>query len=75
MRIRVKVHARSREDSVKLLEDGSYRVNVKALPADGKANAAVCVLLAKHFKTSKSAVRVFLGGTSANKVIEIDTAE
>lgn len=73
MRIRVKVRPRSRENSVVgPLEDGSYRVNVKALPESGKANAAVCEMIAKHFKTSKSAVRVFLGGTSSNKVIDIE---
>lgn len=72
MRINVKVHARSKRESVTSLEDGSYKVEVKAPPVEGAANAAICELLAEYFKKSKSKIRVVLGATSNHKVIEID---
>lgn len=71
MRINIKVHARSKRDSVTPLPDGSFKVEVKAPPVDGAANKAICDLIAEHFKTSKQNVAVILGGTSNKKVIEI----
>ncbi|MBO5949625.1 MAG: DUF167 domain-containing protein [Fibrobacteraceae bacterium] len=72
MRIQVKAHARSRRESVVKQADGSFKVDVKAPPSDGEANAAICKLLAEYFHKPKSAVRVILGGTNSKKVIEID---
>ena len=49
MRIQVKAHARSRRESVVKQADGSFKVDVKAPPSDGEANAAICKLLAEYF--------------------------
>ncbi|MBO5422935.1 MAG: DUF167 domain-containing protein [Fibrobacteraceae bacterium] len=72
MRIQVKAHARSRREAVNPQPDGSFKVEVKAPPSDGEANAAICKLLAEYFHKPKSAVRVVLGGTNSRKVIEVD---
>lgn len=72
MRVQVKVHPRSRREQVVPQPDGSFKVDVKAPPADGEANAAVCAVLAEYFKKPKSAVRVVLGGTNSRKVVEIE---
>ena len=73
MKVSIKVHARSKRESVTgPLEDGSYKVDVKAPPVDGAANEAICELLAGYFKKSKSSVRVILGNTNNRKVVEID---
>ena len=72
MRIQVKAHARSRRESVVKQADGSFKVDVKAPPSDGEANAAICKLLAEYFHKPKSAVRVILGGTNSKKVIEFE---
>ena len=40
MKINIKVHARSKRESVVELPDGSYKVEVKAPPVDGAANEA-----------------------------------
>ena len=58
MRINIKVHARSKRESV------------TALP-DGAANEAICELLAEHFKVHKRDVKVVLGSTNNKKVVEI----
>jgi uncharacterized protein len=48
------------------------KVCVRAVPEDGKANAAVEKLIAKHLGIPKSAVRVVTGGKNRLKALEID---
>lgn len=71
MKVNVKVHAKSKRESVVQEANGSLKVCVKAPPIDGAANAAVCELLAKHFGVRKSCVTIILGTTSNKKVVEI----
>ena len=72
MKIQVKVHARSKRESITELPDGSYKIEVKEPPVDGKANIAICNIVASYFKKHKREVRVLLGETNNKKVIEID---
>ena len=73
MKIKIKVHARSKRERVwGPLPDGSYKVEVKSPPVEGAANEAVCLLLAEFFKKPKRAVRILLGSTNSKKVVEID---
>lgn len=71
MRVNIKVHARSKRESVTVLPDGSLKVEVKAPPVEGAANEAICELLAEHYKVHKRDVKVVLGSTSNKKVVEI----
>jgi hypothetical protein len=71
MRINIKVHARSKRESITPLPDGSYKVDVKAPPVDGAANEAICELIAEHFHVHKRDVSVVVGSTNNKKVIEI----
>jgi uncharacterized protein (TIGR00251 family) len=48
------------------------KVRVRAVPEDGKANAAVEKLIAKQLGLPKSAVRVVTGGKNRLKGLEID---
>ena len=73
MRVSIKVHARSKRESVTKLPDGTYKVEVKAPPVDGAANEAICELMAEHFGVHKREVSVIAGATSNKKVIEIKT--
>ena len=74
MKMNIKVHARSKRESVVgPLADGSYKVDVKAPPIEGRANEAVCELIAEFLGKPKSSVRVVQGSTSSRKVIEIDS--
>ncbi len=72
MKIQVKVHARSKREGIVPQPDGSYKVDVKAPPVEGKANEAVCKVLAEFFKKPKSSVRVVQGATNSRKVVEVD---
>jgi uncharacterized protein (TIGR00251 family) len=61
----------SKDEVVGLLDDGSLKVKVTAPPDKGKANAAICELLADEFNVAKRNVRIVRGGTSHTKQIEI----
>lgn len=62
---------RASKDEV-TVRDGRVFVRVTAAPTDGKANAAVCALLAKTLGVPKSAVRVQRGAASRAKVVSIE---
>jgi hypothetical protein len=69
--LEVRVQPRANRNEV-TVRDGRVLVRVTAAPADGKANAAVCALLAKSLGVPKGAVRVQRGATSRDKVVSID---
>ena len=47
------------------------KVRVRAIPDEGKANKAVCSLVAKFLRVPKSAVSVAAGMTSRHKRLQI----
>ena len=53
------------------LEDGTFKVWLSSVPENGKANEELIALLSKHFGCKKNQVRIVLGETTRNKVIEI----
>ncbi|MBC8167331.1 MAG: DUF167 domain-containing protein, partial [Bryobacteraceae bacterium] len=69
----VKVIPKSSKDEVTgLLDDGSLRLKVTAAPVKGKANSAVCELLAEQFNVPKRNVEVLRGETSHIKQIRVN---
>jgi uncharacterized protein YggU (UPF0235/DUF167 family) len=72
VRIRVRVVPRSSRESLEVDDGGGLRVRVSAAPEGGKANAAVCSVLAKALGVPKSAVRVVRGESARDKVLEVD---
>lgn len=72
MEVPVRVIPRARRDELAGLRDGRLLVRVTAPPVDGKANAAVCGLLARAAGVPKSAVTVVRGDTARDKVVAID---
>ena len=50
----------------------ALKVQVTAVPEDGKANAALIKLLAKIWRVPKSSVSVVSGATDRNKVLFIE---
>ena len=74
MTIRVKVIPKSsRNEIAGKLDDGTWKIKVTAAPERGKANAAVCELLARRFEVPKSSVEVVSGHTSHLKQVRIET--
>lgn len=76
-RLAVRVQPKASADRVEgwtadTLGRACLKVRVRAVPEDGKANAAVEKLIAKWLGVPKSAVRVVTGGQSRLKGLEID---
>lgn len=71
--MRIIVHVRSRSKRVKIekINEGQYRVWVRAVPEKGKANTELLELLADHFQVAKSSVRIVLGKTAREKLVEV----
>lgn len=72
MKIFVKAKPNSKNESVKKLSENSVEVCVKEPPVKGKANVAIIMALAKHFKVPFSAVKIISGHTSRQKIVEIN---
>ena len=71
-RITVKVHPRARRNSVTGRLGETYKLDLAAPPADGRANEACIRFLAEVTGVAASRVRIVLGLTSRTKVIEIE---
>ena len=72
MDIKVKVVPRSRNtEFAGVMDDGTMKVKVAAVPEDGKANRELCVFLARHYKVPQDNVIVVSGAASQRKVIRI----
>ncbi|MEN9626050.1 MAG: putative YggU family [archaeon] len=74
MLITVTVRASSGKEEIFLLDDGSYRVLLKAPAEEGKANLALLKLLQKYFKKhgeKNCHIKIIKGMTSKNKIIEV----
>jgi len=67
--ITVKVIVNSRRPGVEIDDSGRLKVRVSQPPEDGKANAAVLELLARHFKVRRSSLEIIKGATSRHKDI------
>lgn len=69
---RVKVKLFSKQQSIKEEPDGSFTINLKSAPVDGKANDELIKLLAEKFDVAKANIRIKSGLSSRQKVVEID---
>lgn len=74
--INVHVTPKSGRDEVVGFEDGPQgnvlKIRITAPPADGKANKAVCKLIAAELGVPKTAVDVASGASSRYKRIAVD---
>jgi uncharacterized protein len=71
MKLSVTVKPNAKKDAVVLLKDGGLVVSLKAPSREGKANARLFAVLATHFDTSPSCIRIVSGMTSRKKIVEI----
>ena len=70
--LRLKVKPASRVEELAQLEDGSWLARVKAPPVDGKANAAVIALVARHFGLRKAQVSISSGASGRMKLVQLE---
>lgn len=73
--LKIKVKPGAKTESLVAAEDGSWIASVKAQPVDGKANAALLALVARHFAVARSAVQLKSGAGSRFKLIQVHGAE
>lgn len=73
--VRIRVQPRAKRDEIAGFRDGVFVVRTTAPPVDGKANAAVCALVAKRAGVPKSAVSVVRGAGSRDKVLRVEGLE
>ena len=72
MKIFIKAKTNAREEKIEKVSKNRFNISVKASPIQGKANIAIVKVLAKYLNVSPSAIRIVAGGTSRNKIIEIN---
>ena len=74
IRIEVKVKPQARTSELVEPAQGAtlWQAKLKSPPVDGKANAELIALVAKHFRCPRSAVSIKLGARGRNKWVDID---
>jgi uncharacterized protein len=70
-RIAVRVQPRARHDEIVAVREGVLVVRVTAPALEGRANRAVCKLLAERLGTPRTSVTVLRGEHHRDKVLEI----
>ncbi|MDB5822675.1 MAG: hypothetical protein JWR21_1379 [Herminiimonas sp.] len=70
--IRVKVKPNARVSALAEAVDGTWLAQLKAPPADGKANDELIALVARHFVCSRSSVSVKSGAAARLKLVKIE---
>ena len=71
-RIPVRLIPRARANEVAGEREGALLVRVTAPPVDGRANAALCELIAKHLGIAARRVSVVHGQASRRKVVQVE---
>lgn len=69
--IQVKVKPNAKQSLLEEQPDGSWRASLKSPPVDGKANAELIALLAKHFGCAKRDVEIKAGQSSRLKTVKL----
>ncbi len=70
--IEVRLRPRGRKDELLGMRDGVLQARVTAPPVDGKANRALCRLIAKRADVAPSRVSVARGEKSRTKLIRVE---
>jgi len=69
--ISVRVQPRARSDALTVVRDGVLVVRLTAPPLDGRANDALCRLIAGRLGIKTSGVEILRGHRSREKVVRI----
>jgi len=70
--LQVKVKPRARESSLAQGADGTWLAQLKSPPVDGKANAELIALVARHFGCARAAVSIKSGASGRLKLVRVD---
>ncbi|MQA73887.1 MAG: DUF167 domain-containing protein [Solirubrobacterales bacterium] len=70
--LEVRVQARAGRDEIAGERDGRILVRVGAPPVQGRANRAVCRVIAKRARVPRGAVSVVRGERSRDKLVRVE---
>ena len=70
--VTVRLKPRAKRNALVREQDGVLHVSVAAAPVDGKANAALCKLIAKRVGVARGQVSVIRGERSREKLVRIE---
>ena len=68
----IRVQPRAKRTEVAGERGGAVVIRVNAPPVDGRANEAVCRLIAKRLGVPRTAVRIVRGESARDKLVRID---
>lgn len=68
----VRLTPRAKRNAIVSGDDGLLRVSVAAAPVEGRANAALCKLIAKRAGVARGQVSVIRGERSREKVVRVE---
>lgn len=71
MQLLIRVIPNAKKEEI-VEEDGVLKVKVRQVPEDGKANAAVIKMLAKHYGVKARQVTIVKGEKSRQKMVVIE---
>ena len=71
-RVAIRTQPRARSDELVALRDGVLLVRVTAPPVDGRANDAVCRLLAEALGVRPSRLAIVRGDRARDKVVAVE---
>lgn len=70
--LQVRVHPSARKTQIKnVMADGTIKIDIAAVPEDGKANAALVEFLAVEFEVKRSNIEIISGETNRKKTVRI----
>lgn len=72
--IEVRLTPRASRDQIAGVRDGILRCRVTAPPVDGRANRALCKLVAKRLGVAPSRVRIERGEKGRTKILSVEGA-
>jgi uncharacterized protein (TIGR00251 family) len=70
--VTVRLKPRARRNALVREHDGVLHASVAAAPVDGKANAALCKLIAKRAGVARGQVSIIRGERSREKVVRVE---
>jgi len=71
-RVAVRLQPRASRDEIVEERDNALVVRVTAAPVEGKANDALCRLIAKRAGVAPTKVSIVRGHTARDKVVEVE---
>ncbi len=70
--LEVKVKPNARASTLRVNETGVWFAELRSAPTDGKANAELIELVAKHLHCPKSSISIKRGASSRLKLLKIE---